>query len=102
MSRPLAARCMLAALLLAALTACGRDATASDGHELKIALNVALTGAGSEFGVPPKCAWEVVSGDYNRAGGLPVGNKRYRINLIVDDNNWDPTGTPSPIEKKSF
>jgi branched-chain amino acid transport system substrate-binding protein len=96
---------IVAALPLAGLVACGGDtgtAAGGTGSELPIALNVALTGAGAPFGVPPKCAWEVVSEEYNRGGGLEVGGKRYPIRLIVDDNRWDPTVTRSAIEKEVF
>jgi len=90
----------IAALLLAALTACG--GSGASGPELPIALNVALTGAGAPFGVPPKCAWQVVADRYNRAGGLDVGGKHYTVKLSFDDNKWDPTVTRSAIEKEVF
>jgi branched-chain amino acid transport system substrate-binding protein len=109
MSRFLVKGSVFAALLLAGLTACGANgATAAGGagtgtaRELPIALNVPLTGAGAQFGLPPKCAWEVVSQQYNSAGGLEVGGRRYQIKLIVDDNKWDPTVTRSAIEKEVF
>lgn len=93
------------ALLLVSVTACGGPHATSTGRaagELPIALNVSLTGAGAPFGLPPKCAWEVVSDEYNSAGGLEVGGNRYMIRLIVDDNKWDPTVTRSAIEKEVF
>jgi branched-chain amino acid transport system substrate-binding protein len=103
MSRFLVGGSMAAALLLAGLMACGRDAgTANGGRVLQVALNVPLTGAGAPFGFPPKCAWQVVSDDYNRAGGLEVGGKRYTIKLVIDDDKWDPTVTRSAIEKEVF
>jgi branched-chain amino acid transport system substrate-binding protein len=105
----------LATATILALTACGGDddeatpagdgetqATEASGGELPIALNVALTGAGAPFGLPPKCSWEVVSEEYNNAGGLEVGGKRYTIKLIADDNKWDPTLTRSAIDKEVF
>jgi branched-chain amino acid transport system substrate-binding protein len=85
------------ALLLAACTSHG-----GNPGELRIALNVPLTGAGAPFGLPAKCAWEVVTEDYNGAGGLEVGGKRYPVKLIIDDNKWDPTVTRSAIEKEVF
>lgn len=93
-------RGIFAALLLAGLTACGGDG--GNAGELRIALNVPLTGAGAPFGLPAKCAWEVVSEEDNRAGGLEVGGKRYPIKLIIDDDKWDPTVTRSAIEKEVF
>jgi branched-chain amino acid transport system substrate-binding protein len=98
-------RASIIAALLAVVTACGRDGGASAGRtagELRIALNVPLTGAGAPFGLPPKCAWEVVSEEYNSAGGFEVGGKRYTIKLVIDDNKWDPTVTRSAIEKEVF
>jgi branched-chain amino acid transport system substrate-binding protein len=96
---------IFAVLLLAGATACtghGGMGTFGNAGELPIALNVPLTGAGAPFGVPPKCAWEVVTEEYNRAGGLEVGSKRYPIKLVVDDNKWDPTVTRSAIEKEVY
>jgi len=94
----------VAALLLAGLGACGGTGGGSGAsdHLLPIALNVALTGAGAPFGVPPKCAWQVVADGYNRAGGVAVGGKRYTVKLSFDDDKWDPTVTRSAIEKEVF
>jgi branched-chain amino acid transport system substrate-binding protein len=104
MSRWLARWVAFATLLLAAPGACGGEDASGDGSsgDLAVALNVALSGSGASFGIPPKCAWEVVSEQYNAAGGLMVGGKRHRIRLIVDDNKWDPTVTRSAIEKEVF
>src|SRR5438128_8960649 len=105
MSRFLVRASILAAVLLVGFTACrgdGGTATGGSSGELRIALNVPLTGAGAPFGLPAKCAWEVVSGEYNDAGGLEVSGKRYMIKLIVDDDKWDPTVTRSAIEKEVF
>jgi branched-chain amino acid transport system substrate-binding protein len=105
MSRLLAKASFFAALLFAGLPACGGDGGTASGRtagELPIAISVPLTGAGAPFGLPPKCAWEVVSEEYNSAGGLEVGGKRHTIRLIIDDNKWDPTVTRSAIEKEVF
>lgn len=90
------------ALLLTGVTACTGHGGRSGAGDLRIALNIPLTGAGAPFGLPAKCAWEVVTEEENRAGGLEVGGKRYPIKLIVDDNKWDPTVTRSAIEKEVF
>lgn len=88
-------------LLLVGVTACtGHGGTGTNGTELRIAINVPLTGAGAPFGLPAKCAWQVVSEEDNAAGGLDVGGKRYPIKLIIDDNKWDATVTRSAIEKE--
>jgi branched-chain amino acid transport system substrate-binding protein len=106
MGRFIVMRRTLAALLLAAVTCCGacqgQGATATGGTELRIGLNLALTGSGAPFGLPPKCAWQVVTSEYNRDGGLEAGGKRYTIKLVIDDNKWDPTVTRSAIEKEVF
>jgi branched-chain amino acid transport system substrate-binding protein len=95
----------IAALLLVAISACGGaggTTTGGTAGALPIALNIPLTGAGAPFGLPAKCAWEVASEEYNHAGGLEVGGRRYPIELIIDDNKWDPTVTRSAIEKEIF
>lgn len=98
---------VVAALACLGVTACGANGGTGTGQtgtarELSIALNIPLTGDGATFGLPPKCAWQVVTDGYNRAGGLEVGGKRYRIKLIVDDDKWDPTVTRSAIDKEIF
>jgi ABC-type branched-subunit amino acid transport system substrate-binding protein len=103
MSRFLVGSRIFAALLLAGLTACGGNGDPGGAAgDLRIALNVPLTGAGAPFGFPPKCAWAVVSEEYNRAGGLEVAGRRHMIELVIDDNKWDPTVTRSAIEKEVF
>jgi ABC-type branched-subunit amino acid transport system substrate-binding protein len=91
--------------LLLTLTGCGAVIARGTGGgpaELPIALNIALTGAGAPFGLPAKCAWEVVSDQYNMTGGVTVGPRRYTVKLIVDDDKWDPTVTRSAIDKEVF
>ncbi len=53
---------------------------------IKIGLNVELTGGIPVVGASCKNAAELAVEEINNAGGLEVGGKKYRIDLLVEDN----------------
>jgi branched-chain amino acid transport system substrate-binding protein len=54
--------------------------------EIKIGLDVPMTGDIAYVGVQSQRAAEMKAADVNDAGGLDVGGKKYKINIIVADN----------------
>jgi branched-chain amino acid transport system substrate-binding protein len=54
--------------------------------EIKIGLDVPMTGDIAYVGTQSQRAAEMKSADVNDAGGLDVGGKKYKINIIVADN----------------
>ncbi len=64
------------------LSGCGD----SDKDEVKIGLNVELTGEMPAVGASSKNAAELFVSQVNEAGGLDIGGTKYPIKLVVGDN----------------
>ncbi|MGC8788068.1 MAG: ABC transporter substrate-binding protein [Anaerolineae bacterium] len=73
---------LLALILLGSLTACGPRAPA----EIKIGVNAELTGGIPVVGASCKNVAEMAAKEVNDAGGLEVGGKKYKIVLLIEDN----------------
>lgn len=73
---------LLALILLGSLMACGPRAPA----EIKIGVNAELTGGIPVVGASCKNAAEMAAKEVNDAGGLEVGGKKYKIVLLIEDN----------------
>jgi branched-chain amino acid transport system substrate-binding protein len=74
---------MVVLLLLATLLpSCGTAAPT----EIKIGLDVPMTGDIAYVGTQSQRAAEMKAADVNDAGGLEVGGKKYKLNIIVADN----------------
>ncbi len=54
--------------------------------EIKIGLDVPMTGDIAYVGTQSQRAAEMKAADVNDAGGLEVGGKKYKLNIIVADN----------------
>lgn len=67
------------ATLLMATTAWGADT-------IKIGFNIELTGDIPKVGESSKFAAEMLKEDINKAGGLQVGNKKYMLEFVYEDN----------------
>jgi len=55
-------------------------------QEIKIGLNVPLTGDIPKVGEGSKYAAQMWLDDINKAGGLDVGGKKFKVSLIIEDN----------------
>ena len=53
---------------------------------IKIGLNVPITGDIPKVGEGSKFAAEMWLEDINAAGGLQVGDKKYKVELVIEDN----------------
>jgi len=74
----------LLALALAAivLSACGGGGV----DTIKIGVNAPLTGDIPKVGEGTKYASEMWLEDINKAGGLEVGGKKYKVEVVIEDN----------------
>ena len=69
-------------LPLATLSAAGK----AEAKTIKIGINAPLTGSIPKVGEGTKYAAEMWLGDINKAGGLQVGDKKYKVELDIEDN----------------
>jgi branched-chain amino acid transport system substrate-binding protein len=75
----------LSALALCAALAGGAQA---QEQELKIGVIASLSGAGATWGLAMKGAAELAAEDINKAGGLDVGGKKYKVRIIAYDDQY--------------
>ena len=59
---------------------------AAPGDEIRIGVNAKLTGSKPTVGDSCKKAMELLASQVNAAGGLKLGDKKYRLTLLVEDN----------------
>jgi len=75
-------------ILLVSLTACSN----SDVEEtLSIGLIAPITGEAARVGESTVTAAHLAVNEVNAAGGIKVGNKTYRVRLLIEDNQDSPT-----------
>jgi len=72
---------LFAVLCLAALPAAGQKTPV-----LKIGINAEITGDIPKVGEATKYAAQMYVEDVNKAGGIEVGGKKYRLELAIEDN----------------
>jgi branched-chain amino acid transport system substrate-binding protein len=75
---------VLVLFVLTALSACGGGASGTD--TIKIGINAELTGDIPKVGEGTKYAAEMWLEDIDKAGGLDVGGKKYKVELVTEDN----------------
>ena len=59
---------------------------AAPGDEIRIGINAELTGSKPTVGDSCQKAMELLASQVNAAGGLKLGDKKYRLKLLVEDN----------------
>lgn len=69
-------------LPLTALSAAGK----AEVKVIKIGINAPLTGSIPKVGEGTKDSAEMWLSDINKAGGLEVGGKKYKVQLVIEDN----------------
>jgi len=69
-------------LALVALAGCGDGG----GPSVKIGLNTELTGEMPAVGASSKNAAELFTSQLNAAGGIPIGDKKLPLKLVIGDN----------------
>lgn len=75
---------VVAAIMLLSMVLAACKPAAAD--TIKIGLNVELTGGIPVVGESSKNAAELAVKEINDAGGLEVGGKKYKIELLIEDN----------------
>lgn len=98
-----------AATLALAAAACGGSsggsATAGSGGAgggqgtIKLGNLESLSGAGQSVGVPQDNAVKLAVDQINANGGVKIGSKSYKIDLITADDKSDPTAGVTAVQK---
>ena len=88
---------IVSVLLVAAFfaSACG----ASDKDTIKIGVNAEITGDKPKVGEQIKYATEMYVKEINDAGGIDVGGKNYKLELVIEDNNATAEGAAGVANK---
>jgi len=88
---PILAVLFWAVLVLIALflAGCG-DGRPREEAQLRIGLNLALSGDLAGYGLPALKAVELAAKEVNRSGGLAVNGRKHKIVLFVQDNQGRP------------
>jgi branched-chain amino acid transport system substrate-binding protein len=66
---------------------------------LKIGSIWPLSGPGAQWGLPFKNVIQYQADTYNAAGGIAVGGKKYKLEIIHEDTKYVPTEARSAAEK---
>ncbi|SSW63191.1 ABC transporter substrate-binding protein [Achromobacter agilis] len=75
-------------IILASLLAFAAVPTSQAQETLKLGALVTLSGAGAAWGQGMKNAAEVAADQVNEAGGLEVGGKKYRVQVVAYDDKY--------------
>jgi branched-chain amino acid transport system substrate-binding protein len=73
--------------------------SAGSGDTIKIGINAEITGDKPKVGEQCKFAAEMYVKDINDAGGIDVGGKNYKIELVIEDNNATAEGAAGAANK---
>src|SRR2546430_15315697 len=76
------------ALVAAALLTTVGMGTASAGDVMKSGISTPLSGPAAPWGIPHKQATELVFDEINSQGGLEVGGKKYRLEVVTYDHKY--------------
>lgn len=95
------------AVLSLGAAACGSDDSSDSGGSgdsggagtIKIGGLAPLSGVNSEAGEPQQIGMEIAVDDYNKAGGIEVGGKKYKLDLTTDDSGSDNTSITAATTK---
>jgi len=78
------------------LVACGAGA---GSDTIKVGLNIEITGDKPKVGEQSKYAAQMFTEEINAAGGVDVGGKKYKIELVTEDNNATGEGAAAAANK---
>lgn len=79
---------LLVVVLVLGVSCAGKPAPTEVGV-IKYGLPVPLSGAAAPYGIGMLRAGELLAEDVNAAGGLEIGGKRYRIEIVAYDHKYD-------------
>lgn len=76
--------------------------SAASAQTLKIGVLATLSGAGTAWGMSMKGAAELAAEDVNGKGGLEVGGKKYKIEVVTYDDNYKASDALTALNRLVF
>jgi len=76
----------ISTLILALIFSCTMIASGLAAETIKIGFNIPMTGEIPKVGESSKFAAEMLKADINGQGGLQVGDKKYELEFVYEDN----------------
>lgn len=76
--------------------------SAASAQSLKIGVLATLSGAGTAWGMSMKGAAELAAEDVNSKGGLEVGGKKYKIEVVTYDDNYKASDALTALNRLVF
>ncbi|MEW6388016.1 MAG: ABC transporter substrate-binding protein [Thermodesulfobacteriota bacterium] len=70
-----------------------------EGNDIRLGVNAELTGSKPTVGDSCKKAAQLLAEQVNQAGGLPLGEKKWRITIITEDNEDKPESAAAAAQK---
>lgn len=86
---------ILLLILSLGISSCGKE----DSSQIKIGVIAELTGDVPAVGASCKNAAEMAVAEINDAGGIQLGDKKYRIKLLIEDNAGKADQSASSAQK---
>src|SRR6266705_2397613 len=77
-----------AALVAVTLLSAVGPGTAGAADVIKFGISTPLSGPAAPWGIPHKQATELVFDEINSQGGLEVGGKKYRLEVVAYDHKY--------------
>jgi branched-chain amino acid transport system substrate-binding protein len=92
-----AAATVAAIMAMAGCTAKNSSAkgNTATGDKVKIGLNMELSGAAAGYGEQQKQGFQLAVKEINKAGGIKVGDKKMKIQTVIQDNKTTTSGSAS-------
>lgn len=84
---------LVSAILLPAMTGCGGPTV------IKVGVIAELTGSMPAVGASGRDAAKLAAKEINKAGGIQVGEKKYEVELFIEDSAADPKKAASAAKK---
>ena len=92
-------RMMLNGLAAALFLALGAQAARAEDNVLKIGVDGVMSGEAASWGLVNKYCAETTAEIYNAKGGVLIGGKKYKLEIVALDDKNDPKASVTNAEK---
>lgn len=83
-------------------TACAVSSHSASAQTLKLGVLATLSGAGTAWGMAMQGAAELAAEDVNSKGGLEVGGKKYKVEIVAYDDHYKAADALTAFNRMVF